>query len=50
MSGAIQVLLVSVMHWGVVPEWMQGFWATRELTSYQLYLSPGWWSPITSKT
>ena len=41
MSGAIQVLLVSLMHWGVVPEWMQGFWATRELTSYQFYLIAG---------
>jgi peptidoglycan/LPS O-acetylase OafA/YrhL len=40
-SGAIQVLLVSGMHWQVVPWWLQGFWATREVTSYQFYLLAG---------
>jgi len=40
-SGALQVLIVSLMHWGVLPHWMQGFWATREVTSYQFYLIAG---------
>jgi peptidoglycan/LPS O-acetylase OafA/YrhL len=40
-SGVLQVLLVSLMHWGVLPHWMQGFWATREVTSYQFYLIAG---------
>jgi peptidoglycan/LPS O-acetylase OafA/YrhL len=40
-SGVIQVLLVSLMHWEIVPRWMQGFWATREVTSYQFYLIAG---------
>ena len=29
------------MHWGLVPSWMQGYWATREVTSYQFYLIAG---------
>jgi peptidoglycan/LPS O-acetylase OafA/YrhL len=40
-SGVLQVLIVSLMHWGVLPHWMQGFWATREVTSYQFYLIAG---------
>jgi peptidoglycan/LPS O-acetylase OafA/YrhL len=40
-SGALQVLIVSLMHWGVFPHWMRGFWATREVTSYQFYLIAG---------
>jgi peptidoglycan/LPS O-acetylase OafA/YrhL len=40
-SGALQVLIVSLMHWGVLPHWMRGFWATREVTSYQFYLIGG---------
>jgi hypothetical protein len=40
-SGALQVLIVSLMHWGVLPHWMRGFWATREVTSYQFYLFAG---------
>jgi peptidoglycan/LPS O-acetylase OafA/YrhL len=40
-SGAIQVMLVSAMHWQVLPGLMQGFWATREVTSYQFYLLAG---------
>jgi peptidoglycan/LPS O-acetylase OafA/YrhL len=40
-SGALQVLIVSLMHWGVLPHWMRGFWATREFTSYQFYLLAG---------
>src|ERR1700722_2454414 len=33
-SGAVQVVWISLMHWGVLPSAMQGFWATREITSY----------------
>ena len=40
-SGAVQVVWISLMHWGVLPSAMQGFWATREITSYQLYLIAG---------
>ena len=40
-SGLVQVVLVSTMHWGLVPAWMQGYWATREVTSYQFYLVAG---------
>ena len=40
-SGLVQVALVSTMHWGLVPAWMQGYWATREVTSYQFYLVAG---------
>jgi len=40
-SGLVQVVLVSSMHWGLVPGWMQGYWATREVTSYQFYLLAG---------
>ena len=40
-SAAVQVLLVSVMHWRPPAVWMEGFWASREMTSYQLYLVAG---------
>jgi peptidoglycan/LPS O-acetylase OafA/YrhL len=40
-SGAVQVLFLSLMHWEILPTWLQGFWATREITSYQLYLVLG---------
>jgi peptidoglycan/LPS O-acetylase OafA/YrhL len=40
-SGVVQVGLVSTMHWGLAPSWMQGYWATREVTSYQFYLVAG---------
>jgi peptidoglycan/LPS O-acetylase OafA/YrhL len=40
-SGALQLLIVSLMHWGVFPHYMRGFWATREVTSYQFYLFAG---------
>jgi peptidoglycan/LPS O-acetylase OafA/YrhL len=40
-SGAAQVVLVSTMHWGLAPAWMRGYWATREVTSYQFYLIGG---------
>lgn len=40
-SAALQVLLVSLIHWAIVPEWMQGFGATRELWDYQFFLVAG---------
>ena len=40
-SGMLQLVLVSTMHWNVAPTWMRGFWATREVTSYQFYLVAG---------
>jgi peptidoglycan/LPS O-acetylase OafA/YrhL len=40
-SGAAQVVLVSAMHWGLAPASMTGYWATREVTSYQFYLIAG---------
>jgi peptidoglycan/LPS O-acetylase OafA/YrhL len=40
-SAALQLLVVSLMHWEVLPHWMRGFWATREVTSYQFYLIAG---------
>lgn len=36
-----QLTLVSLMHWKVLPGWMQNYWATREVTSYTLYLVGG---------
>jgi peptidoglycan/LPS O-acetylase OafA/YrhL len=40
-SGTAQLVLVSLMHWGLLPAMFQGFWATREITSYQFYLVAG---------
>jgi peptidoglycan/LPS O-acetylase OafA/YrhL len=40
-SATLQVLVVSLMHWGLLPWWMTGFWASREVTSYQFYLVVG---------
>jgi peptidoglycan/LPS O-acetylase OafA/YrhL len=40
-SGAIQLLIVGLMHWNVLPPDMRGFWASREITSYQFYLLAG---------
>ena len=40
-SGLVQIVLVSTMHWGLVPGFLQGYWATREVTSYQFYLVAG---------
>jgi len=36
-----QVSLVSLMHWNVLPPALRGFWATREVLSYQFYLLAG---------
>ncbi|MGH9017520.1 MAG: AMP-binding protein, partial [Acidimicrobiales bacterium] len=41
LSAAVQVGYVSAMHWNVLPWWLQTFWATREITSYQFYLVAG---------
>jgi peptidoglycan/LPS O-acetylase OafA/YrhL len=40
-SGVLQLIYVSLMHWGVVPREFQGFWASREIMSYQFYLVAG---------
>ncbi len=40
-SLVVQVTLVSLMHWNVLPPAMRGFWATREVFSYQFYLLAG---------
>jgi peptidoglycan/LPS O-acetylase OafA/YrhL len=40
-GAAIQVLLVTLIHWQVAPGFMQNFWATREVTSYTFYLLAG---------
>lgn len=37
----LQVLMTGLMHWNVLPPQMRGFWATREITSYQFYLVSG---------
>jgi peptidoglycan/LPS O-acetylase OafA/YrhL len=37
----VQVLVTSLMHWNVLPAQMRGFWATREIISYQFYLVAG---------
>lgn len=37
----VQVLVISLMHWGVLPSHLRGFWATREVISYQFYLVAG---------
>jgi peptidoglycan/LPS O-acetylase OafA/YrhL len=40
-SLVVQVSVVSLMHWNVLPPGMRGFWATREVLSYQFYLLAG---------
>jgi peptidoglycan/LPS O-acetylase OafA/YrhL len=40
-SGILQVFIVSLMHWNVLPPELRGFWATREIISYQFYLLAG---------
>jgi peptidoglycan/LPS O-acetylase OafA/YrhL len=37
----VQVAYVSLMHWKVLPSWLQNDWANRELMSYQFYLLGG---------
>ncbi|MGH9110668.1 MAG: acyltransferase family protein [Acidimicrobiales bacterium] len=40
-SAAVQVAFLSCMHWGLLPGALRGFWATREITSYEFYLVAG---------
>lgn len=40
-SLCLQVLVTGLMHWNVLPPEMRGFWASREITSYQFYLLAG---------
>jgi len=40
-SGFVQLIVVSLEHWTVLPSAFEGFWATREITSYQFYLVAG---------
>jgi len=40
-SLVLQVLIVSLMHWRVLPPEMRGFWASREIISYQFYILAG---------
>lgn len=37
----LQVLITSLMHWSVLPAAICGFWATREIVSYEFYLVAG---------
>ncbi|HTX63071.1 MAG TPA: acyltransferase family protein [Acidimicrobiales bacterium] len=37
----VQMLMVSLIHWNVVPPHMRAFWASREITSYLFYLVAG---------
>jgi peptidoglycan/LPS O-acetylase OafA/YrhL len=39
--GLAQVAIVSMMHWSVFPAGMRGFWASREIISYEFYLIAG---------
>ena len=34
----LQVLLVTGMHWEILPPWLRGVWAQREAPTYLLYL------------
>jgi hypothetical protein len=40
-SLVVQVIYISLMHWSVLPYWLQNNWANRELMSYQFYLIGG---------
>jgi peptidoglycan/LPS O-acetylase OafA/YrhL len=40
-SGLVQLTVVSLEHWSELPPQFEGFWATREITSYQFYLFAG---------
>lgn len=37
----IQLVYVSLMHWNILPSFLQNFWANREILSYQFYLIAG---------
>lgn len=40
-SAVVQVAWTSLMHWNVLPPHLRGYWATREVSSYQFYLLAG---------
>jgi peptidoglycan/LPS O-acetylase OafA/YrhL len=40
-SAGLQLLLTGLMHWNVLPWWLEGWWATREVLTYQFYLIGG---------
>ena len=37
----VQVAMTTLMHWNVLPAYMRGYYATREITSYLFYLVAG---------
>jgi peptidoglycan/LPS O-acetylase OafA/YrhL len=37
----VQVVMTTLMHWTVLPAYMRGYYATREITSYVFYLVAG---------
>ncbi len=37
----VQVAMTTLMHWNVLPAYMRGYYATREITSYFFYLVSG---------
>ncbi len=40
-SAALQVLLDSLVHWQLLPRYLEGYWATREVWNYQFFLVAG---------
>ncbi len=40
-SAAVQLGLGCLLHWGLMPGWLSGFWGAREVWDYQLYLVAG---------
>jgi peptidoglycan/LPS O-acetylase OafA/YrhL len=40
-SATLQLVYVGLMRWSVLPAGLTGFWATREVLSYQFYLAAG---------
>ncbi len=40
-SAAVQLGISCLLHWGLTPGWLNGFWGAREIWDYQLYLVAG---------
>ena len=40
-SAAAQLGITCLLHWGLTPGWLNGFWGAREIWDYQLYLVAG---------
>jgi len=40
-SAAVQLGMGWLLHWGLLPGWLSGFWGAREIWDYQLYLVAG---------